>query len=356
MRSLFHIVRKEFLQLLRDRKMLPIVFIAPVLQLVLLGYAANLDVTQLKTAMVDRDGSVLSRELVSRFEGSDYFDIRLNDDMPPDVDLVIVIPRDFGRTAIRGETATVQVLVNGTNSVVGTAAVNYVTTLVQIFQQEQQNRIPPVDIRSTVLFNPTMETRNFMVPGIFALLLMLITTVLSSLAIVKEKELGTLEQLNVTPVTRLEMVAGKLIPFVVIGMIDIVLVFLVSQVVFAVPFRGSLILLFGASVLFLGSTLGLGLLVSTVSETQQQAMLTASFFVMIPMFFLSGFAFPLESMPRIMQYLSLIFPLRYYLVILRGIFLKGAGVAELWEQLVMLGAFGVVIFSTAALRFRKTSG
>jgi ABC-2 type transport system permease protein len=348
-------VRKEFLQLLRDRKMLPIVFIAPVMQLVLLGYAANLDVTQLKTSVVDRDDSVLSRELVSHFEGSDYFDVTGPGPLPGETDIVIVVPRDFDRSLIRGETVTVQVLVDGTNSVVGTAAVNYVTTLVQTFQQEEKHRVPPVDIRSTVLFNPTMETRNFMVPGIFALLLMLITTVLSSLAIVKEKELGTLEQLNVTPITRLEMVAGKLIPFVVIGMIDIVLVFLVSQAVFAVPFRGSLILLFGASVLFLGSTLGLGLLVSTVTETQQQAMLTASFFVMIPMFFLSGFAFPLESMPRIMQYLSLIFPLRYYLVILRGIFLKGAGVAELWDQLVMLGGFGVVIFSAAALRFRKRS-
>ncbi len=355
MRRLFHMVRKEFLQLLRDRKMLPIVFIAPVMQLVLLGYAANLDVTQLKTSVVDRDGSVLSRELVSRFEGSVYFYVTGAGSLPDETDIVIVIPRDFGRTLIRGDTATVQVLVDGTNSVMGVAAVNYVTTLVQIFQQEQQRRVPSADIRSTVLFNPTMETRNFMVPGIFALLLMLITTVLSSLAIVKEKELGTLEQLNVTPITRLEMVAGKLIPFVVIGMIDIVLVFLVSQAIFSVPFRGSLALLFAASVLFLGSTLGLGLFVSTVTETQQQAMLTASFFVMIPMFFLSGFAFPLESMPRIMQHLSLIFPLRYYLVILRGIFLKGAGIAELWDQLVMLGVFGVVIFSVAALRFRKRS-
>jgi len=356
MRRLFHIVRKEFLQLMRDRKMLPIVFIAPVLQLVLLGYAANLDVTQLTTTVTDRDGSALSRGLIRGFYGSDYFDLRYSDAVPPDADIAIVVPENFGRSLIRGETATLQVLVDGTNSVVGTAAVNYVTTVVQTFQQEQQHRVPPVDIRSTVLFNPTMETRNFMVPGIFALLLMLITTVLSSLAIVKEKELGTLEQLNVTPVTRLEMVAGKLIPFVVIGMIDIILVFLVSQAVFAVPFRGSLALLFVASVLFLGSTLGLGLFVSTVTETQQQAMLTASFFVMIPMFFLSGFAFPLESMPRIMQYLSYIFPLRYYLIILRGIFLKGAGVTELWDQLALLGAFGVVIFTAAALRFRKRSG
>ncbi|MEX2443472.1 MAG: ABC transporter permease [Alkalispirochaeta sp.] len=385
MRRLAHMVRKEFLQLLRDRKMLPIVFIAPVLQLILLGYAANLDVTHLPMAVIDMDNSAPSRELVRTFVSSDYFDGVLYGAVPEDggraladgtVSVVLTIPEGFGSAFVgsRGaaahgdeggvpeERATmVQVLIDGSNSTVGTAAGAYVNAILGAFQEKLVNPHGTggrggIDIRSQVLFNPSMETKNFMIPGIFALLLMLVTMVLSSLAIVKEKELGTLEQLNVTPVTPLQMVAGKLLPFVIIGLVDIVLVFIVSRVVFAVPFRGSFTLLFAASFLFLGSTLGLGLFISTIADTQQQAMLTASFFVMIPMFFLSGFAFPLESMPRVMQYLSYFFPLRYYLIILRAIFLKGAGAAELWDQLVMLTGFGVAIFAAAALRFRKRSG
>jgi ABC-2 type transport system permease protein len=192
-----------------------------------------------------------------------------------------------------------------------------------------------------------------MVPGILALLLMVITMLLSSLAIVKEKELGTLEQLNVTPIKPREMIIGKLIPFTIIGFADVILVVAVSRLLFRIPFEGSEILLLACSLIFLATTLGLGLLISTVSNNQQQAMMTSVFFVMVPMFFLSGFAFPIESMPPLIQYLTYLLPLRYFFVIIRGIFLKGAGPAVLWEQMIALMIFAVAILSIAALRFRK---
>jgi ABC-2 type transport system permease protein len=210
-----------------------------------------------------------------------------------------------------------------------------------------------VDVVPRVWYNPELESTNFMVPGILALLLMVITMLLSSLAIVKEKELGTLEQLNVTPIKPRQLIIGKLIPFVIIGFIDVLLVIGVSRLLFAIPFRGSLLLLLGTSIIFLATTLGLGLLISTVSHNQQQAMMTAVFFVMVPMFFLSGFAFPIESMPQSIQYVTYLLPLRYYFVIIRGIFLKGAGMAVLWDEGLALLVFGLAILALAAARFRK---
>jgi len=192
-----------------------------------------------------------------------------------------------------------------------------------------------------------------MIPGILALLLMVITMMLSSLAIVKEKELGTLEQLNVTPIKPWQLIVGKLIPFVLIGLVDVLLVVLVARGLFAVPFRGSLLLLFGMSVIFLATTLGLGLFISSVSQTQQQAMMTSVFFLMLPMIFLSGFAFPIESMPRVVQWVTYLLPLRYYFVIIRGIFLKGAGVAVLWDEGLALLVSGVIFVVIGALGFRK---
>jgi ABC-2 type transport system permease protein len=402
------LIRKEFLQLRRDRKMLPIVLIAPVLQLILLGYAANLDVRHVPTAVMDRDNSQISRELTEGFFSTEYFDRagRLASPgeaeqalLAGDAAAVITIPPDFSRSLLRGEPAQLQLLVDGTNSTVGTAVLNYANVIVQEFQREllaqgygrsagtagssaggssaasgtasapstgstgDTEAAPaasagsvlsiPVDVVPRVWYNPELESTNFMVPGILALLLMVITMLLSSLAIVKEKELGTLEQLNVTPIKPRQLIIGKLIPFVIIGLIDVLLVIGVSRLLFAIPFRGSLLLLLGTSIIFLATTLGLGLLISTVSHNQQQAMMTAVFFVMVPMFFLSGFAFPIESMPQSIQYVTYLLPLRYYFVIIRGIFLKGAGMAVLWDEGLALLVFGLAILALAAARFRK---
>jgi ABC-2 type transport system permease protein len=214
----------------------------------------------------------------------------------------------------------------------------------------------PVEVVPRVWYNPELESRNFMVPGILALLLMVITMMLSSLAIVKEKELGTLEQLNVTPIKPVQLIIGKLIPFVIIGFIDVLLVIGIARFLFAVPFRGSLLLLLLTSLLFLATTLGLGLLISTVSHNQQQAMMTSVFFVMLPMFFLSGFTFPIESMPAVIRYITYLIPLRYYFVIIRGVFLKGADIAVLWDETLALVVFGAALLALAAARFRKRSG
>ncbi len=367
-----YLIKKEFLQLRRDRKMLPIVLIAPVMQLILLGYAANLDVRHVPTAVVDRDNSQISRELTAGFFSTEYFDraetplgARSRGSTAEDAlvsgtaKAVLVFPQDFSRDLLRGKSAQLQLLVDGTNSTEGTAVLNYANIIVQEYQKQLLAGAGatsiPVEVAPRVWYNPEFESKNFMVPGILALLLMVITMLLSSLAIVKEKELGTLEQLNVTPIQPKQLIIGKLIPFVIIGFIDVLLVLAVSRFLFRVPFEGSFLLLLGASVIFLATTLGLGLFISTVSHNQQQAMMTAVFFFMVPMFFLSGFAFPIESMPMAIQYVTYLLPLRYYFVIIRGIFLKGAGFAVLWDQGLALLLFGLVILFLASARFRKRS-
>jgi ABC-2 type transport system permease protein len=405
------LIRKEFLQLRRDRKMLPIVLIAPVLQLILLGYAANMDVRHVPTAVLDHDKSRLSRELTESFFSTEYFDHALHLSNPAEAEdvlltgeasAVIVIPPDFSRMLLKGRAVGLQLLVDGTNSTEGTSILNYANIIVQDYQKEllaagyvpgnpgnpgspsgsagsgtttgacngtttsagnssigagRARGVPsiPVEVVPRVWYNPELESKNFMVPGILALLLMVITMLLSSLAIVKEKELGTLEQLNVSPIRPRQLILGKLIPFVIIGFIDVLLVVGVSRLLFQIPFRGSFLLLLLMSMIFLATTLGLGLLISTISHNQQQAMMTAVFFVMLPMFFLSGFAFPIESMPQSIRYVTYLLPLRYYFVIIRGIFLKGAGLAVLWDQALALTLFGLAILALAAVRFRKRS-
>ena len=385
-----YLIKKEFLQLRRDKKMLPIVLIAPVIQLILLGYAANLDVRHVPTAVMDRDNSAVSRELTERFFAGDYFDRAATLFSPEEAEdalvsgeasAVVVIPSGFFRALLRGEAAQLQLLVDGSNSTTGTSVLNYANIIVQEYQRELMSRgygpgakarasgiaaagggagvrgvSMPLEVVPRVWDNPELESKNFMVPGILALLLMVVTMLLSSLAIVKEKELGTLEQLNVTPIKPRELIIGKLIPFVIIGFVDVLLVIGVSRFLFRVPFEGSVVLLLAMSIVFLATTLGLGLLISTVSNNQQQAMMTSVFFVMVPMFFLSGFAFPIESMPESIQYITYLLPLRYFFVIIRGIFLKGAGLAVLWDQALAMLVFGVAILALAATRFKKRAG
>ncbi len=357
-----YVIKKEFLQLRRDRRMLPIVFIAPVLQLILLGYAANLDVQEVSAAVYDADRSAASRELIdSFFAGGVFVPIDLPHGRPQNVgeveelllagraSVVLSIPRGFDAAspARELEPPTVQLVVDGTNSTEGIAAINYARAIIGGSGPAR------LQVEPRVFYNPELESKNFMVPGILALLLMVITMLLSSLAIVKEKELGTLEQLNVTPIRSRQLIMGKLAPFIIIGFVDVALVVLVARFLFAVPLEGSVVLLFAVSTVFLATTLGLGLLISTVSENQQQAMLTAVFFVMVPMFFLSGFAFPIESMPRLIRYVSYALPLRYYFVVIRGIFLKGAGLLTLWDEALIMILFGVGILALAASRFKK---
>ena len=366
------IVRKEFQQLRRDRRMLPIVFISPVIQLLILGYAANLDVRDIPAVVCDLDHSSESRELLEEFFASGYFQVasyvenhdeveaRLKDG---EATIGIVIPQDFGRKLAADAGPPLQLFGDGSESSLAVIALNYASIIVNRYSSryflDRFGDLPPSlkpvqpDLKIRIWYNPELKSRNFMVPGILAMLLMVMTMMLTSLAIVKEKEVGTLEQLMVTPIRPIQLVIGKLIPFILSGAVDIALVILVARLLFGIVIAGSVFLLFALSGVFLISTLGLGLLVSTVSRTQQQAMMTSVFFIMLPMIILSGFVFPIENMPRLIQYATLLFPLRYYFLIVRGIFLKSAGMPELWDETLILFGIGVLILAVSALRFRK---
>jgi ABC-2 type transport system permease protein len=360
-------MRKEFLELRRDPRLFGIVILAPIIQLTMLGYAATTDVRDVPIVVVNQDQSRESRDLISRFEASQNFvviDVASSlDEVDEYLDgglawLVLTIPSGYGEHVSAGRPTSVQVLADGTDANSTNVAVGYAGVLVSTYARERAGgrgpaSVPPVQLDVRVWFNPGLESRDFMIPGILALLLLVVTTNLSSMAIVREKEVGTLEQLNVTPIQRWELIAGKLLPYALLGMVDVVLVVAVAVGWFEVPLRGSVALLFGLSVVYLLTTLGLGLFVSTVSKTQQQAMMTSSFFFLLPMVFLSGFVFPIENMPDPIQPFTYLIPLRYFLVILRGIFLKGVGLETLWPEALALLGWGVAILALATLRSSK---
>jgi ABC-2 type transport system permease protein len=257
---------------------------------------------------------------------------------------------------------TLQVIADGTDSNSTTVALGYATGLVAAYAQEllvlqstAAMPVPAIDGRIRVWFNPQLESRHFMIPGVLALVLLIVTANLAAMAIVREREVGTLEQLHVTPLRRWELIVGKLVPYGLIGMVDVVLVIAVAVFWFEVPLLGSVPLLLAMSLLYVLCTLALGLFISTVSDTQQQAMMTALFFFLMPMIYLSGFIFPIENMPAIIQYFTYLIPLRYFLVIVRGIFLKGIGLELLWPQAAALAAWGAVVLSLAVFRSRKRS-
>jgi ABC-2 type transport system permease protein len=367
-RAVRHLFVKELIELRADPRLFGIVIIAPILQLTILGYAATTDVKNVPIVFVDPDRSVESRELITRFEASDNFTVVDVLDSTDQIDdwldggrawMALSIQPDYGRRIAGGNTAAIQVIADGTDSNSTTVALSYARTLVAGYAQElrtERTGVPPlapITVSVRVWFNPDLESRVFMIPGIVAMLLLVITTNLSAMAIVREKELGTLEQLNVTPIARWELILGKLLPYALVGMLDVVLVLIVAIVWFEVPMRGSLLLLFAMSSVYLLTTLGLGLFVSTISATQQQASMTTVFFFLTPMMYLSGFIFPIENMPDWIQPLTFLIPLRYFLVILRGIFLKGVGLEVLWPQALALLVWGVAIVTLATLRSSK---
>jgi ABC-2 type transport system permease protein len=367
MKRLGHIIKKEFLELRQDPRLFGIVIIAPILQLTLLGYAATTDVRNVPLVVVDQDASSESRELIYRFDASPSFEVIDGLSSIDEVDgflntgkawMALDIPAGYGERIRAGQPTAVQVVADGTDANSTNVALGYAGTLVAAYARElaSPSGQPPAPLVSAdvrVWFNPQLESKDFMIPGILALLLLVVTTNLSSMSIVREKELGTLEQLNVTPIARWELIVGKMLPYGLIGIIDVLLVVFVALLWFEVPLRGSFLLLFVMSVVYLMTTLGLGLFVSTISATQQQAMMTASFFFLIPMVFLSGFVFPIENMPAVIQPVTYLIPLRYFLVILRGIFLKGVGLEILWPDALALLGWGVAILVLATLRSSK---
>jgi ABC-2 type transport system permease protein len=361
-------VRKELIELRGDPRLFGLVIMAPIIQLTMLGYAATTDVRDVPMVVVDSDRSSASRELISRFDASQNFvvvdAVSSLDAIESYLDegrawMALSIPAEYGEH-IRTRTPTsVQVIADGSDASSTNVALGYAGTLIASYARElaassgMATQAPLVGADVRVWFNPRLESRDFMIPGIVALLLLVITTNLSSMAIVREKELGTLEQLNVTPLARWELIVGKLLPYAAIGMLDVLLVVSVAVFWFEIPVRGSVALLLGMSLVYLLSTLGLGLFVSTISSTQQQAMMTTTFFLLLPMVFLSGFVFPIENMPEWIQPITYLIPLRYFLVIVRDIFMKGVGLETFWPEAIALLAWGLIVLTLATLRSSK---
>jgi len=366
------VVKKEVIQILRDRKFLALVLITPVIQTTIFGYVANVDVTDIPTAVCDLDKSAQSRELIDRFLESGFFslagtfnDPRLANDWLDrgKAKVVLVFPPDYSKKAAGWETGEVQVLVDATNSNIAGIAGSYASAIVAAAGVDLLlARLHRIGIRTeeTVLvepevrvwYNPELKSVNFMVPGMLCVILLTSTMNLTGISMVREKEKGTAEQLSVTPVRPWELVLAKVLPFVTVGFINMVFILLLGVFWFGVPLKGSLALLFALSGVFIFTSLGLGVLISTIAATQQQAMMMAQFF-MVPNMLLSGFMFPIANMPTVIQYVTHLIPLRYYVEIVRRIFMKGVGLAELWNQLLPLTVFGIVAVAVASARFRK---
>lgn len=364
---------KEFIQVFRDPRMRMVIFVIPCVQTLVIGYAVTTDVRHVRTAVVDFDNSVESRDLVARFEASGYFDVveRSDDDRRVRelvdrgrVSMVLKMNRGFGEDLRAGRTAPLQVIVDGTDSNTASIVMSYVGRLTREVSHEillerierargAGRRPGGVELRSRAWFNENLESRNYFVPGVIVIVVTLVTLLLTSMAVVREKEIGTMEQILVTPIRPAEFILGKTLPFALIGMADVLLVSAVGTFWFEVPIRGSLLLLLGCSALYLIPTLGIGLLISTVCGTQQQAMMS-TFFYFFPAMMLSGFVFPIANMPEVVQWITLLNPLRYFLIIIRGIFLKGVGADVLWPQIVVLAVMGLVALWFVSTRFHKT--
>ncbi len=373
MKTIFQFIIKELLQVKRDKKMLVVIFMAPILQLIFLGYAANMDVNVIHTTIYDQDKTSTSRDFIKRFEQSGYFKLDYYVDNYDEVtDLLnegktlvaIVIPKDFEKKINRRETAPLQTLFEGSDGNKASIALGYIQGIATKFSQgivaETRDKLGmKISLSGSLIpevrvwYNPEMKTRNYMVPGILGLILMISTISLMSMAVVREREIGTLEQLIVTPIKNYQLILGKLIPFTLIGFVVLIIVMIIMTQWFGIVVRGNKLFLLFTALLFVLSNLGIGLFISTVSKTQQQAMMASVFAIMMPMIYLSGFAFPIENMPRAVQYITYVIPLKYFIIIIRGIVLKGIGFSSLWFETLILLGMGVTLLIFSSLRFSK---
>jgi ABC-2 type transport system permease protein len=367
-RCVAELVRKEFIQLFRDRKNRPMMVLAPLIQMILFGYVVTTDVRDIRMALIDQARTPESRRLIEAFDGNPTFRItRVLQDpkeldrmlLQREVDIGLQIPPDFSERIHKGESAGIQILADGSMSNMAAVRIAYSVNVLDAFntrllQEINRRRIDfgEIDGRVRTWYNPNLDSQYYYVPGIVAFLVMLLSLLFTSMAVVREKEAGTMEQLIVTPLKPGEFILGKTIPFILIAQAQMVMVILFARVWFRIPMAGSALLLLTASSIFLLSTLGIGLLISTVSRTQQQAMMT-NFFFILPFFMLSGFVFPIANMPPAVQALTHLNPLSHFLVIIRGVFLKGTGFEVLWPQFLELAGLGALVFTAAVRRFRK---
>jgi ABC-2 type transport system permease protein len=365
---------KEFIQVFRDKRTRFLLFGPPIIQMVLFGYAATLEIQHVPIAVLDFENSQLSRDFISRFDGSRYFDVRTHTlDRASvrrmvdrgDIVMAVQINAGFSELLRKGQTAPVQVILDASNSNTALVSLGYVNQVsskfAQDYEAEQMNRtapgllpqMPSISLERQPWFNPDLRSQWFFVPGVMGNLITLVVVLLTAFAVVREREIGTLEQIMVTPIRQAEFILGKTIPFFLIGVLDATLITVVGTLWFHVPLRGSLLVLTAGTVLYLLCVLGVGLLISTISENQQQAMVSAFFFLM-PAIVFSGFSSPISSMPVVLQWMTFADPLRYFLIVLRGVFLKGVGFSVLWPQMASMALFAALILGASVLRFHKS--
>ena len=367
------LTRKEALHILRDPRSLYLAIVLPIVLLILFGYAITFDVRHIPVGIVDQDGSFLSRDFISRVKGSDYLDIIYLSNSSAGIEslldkgiakIILVIPHRFSRDLSQGKDAPLQLLIDGSDNNTAQIALGYVSGIVQIFSAniilEKLNKqgailqagSPPIDVKPRIWYNPDLRSINFIVPGLIAVVMMILAAMSTSLTIAKEWEIGTMEQLIATPAKPHEIIIGKLMPYFFLGIIQISLVVLVGTLLFNVPLRGNIFFLFCVSGVFLICGLGIGLFISTITRSQQLAFMLAMLLTLLPSFLLSGFIFPISSMPRIIQFFTYLVPAKYFLIVLRGIFLKGTGLGTLWPEVVSLFAFASFILLACAKRLR----
>jgi ABC-2 type transport system permease protein len=370
--TIISIIRKEFLQIRRDRRILGMLLFIPSLMLLMFGYALNFDVRHTSLAVYDEDRTETSRSFARQFWNSEYFNLKFHLDRKSDIDplldgervrVVLVIPVGFSRDIARGREAAVQVLIDGANSFSATTILGYINAIVQQYSltvvtsalvRSGGKTLPlPIDFRPRVWYNAELRSAKYLVPGLIAFIMMVVAVVSTALSVVRERELGTLEQLKVSPVRPLEIVIGKTVPYTLISLAAAFSILLVGYFLFDVQVKGSYLLLVLATLIFLLGSLGFGLFISTVAETQQVAFMIAALSTLLPTFVLSGFVFPIRNMPEVIQAITYFIPARYFLAALRGIILKGVGLDALWDQFVFLLAYATLMVGVSSLRLRK---
>jgi len=371
----FAVLKKEFLQVFRDPRMKIVIFVSPVVQILIFGYAATMDITNIPMAIYDVDNTKESRDVARDFTYSKYFKVTkyLSEESQVNhvidhgrVLCVLKFDKGFSRDLVGDRTAQVQLIVDGTDSNAAQIIVGYSNQIILNYNNralrdrghvylKNLNIVPQVDLRDRHWFNENLISRNYYLPGVIVLIVSIMALLLSAMAIVREKEIGTMEQLMVSPLKPIELMVGKVVPFGIISLVQVILVTLIGNMWFGVPMRGSVPLLFVSTLIYLLTALGCGLLISTICSTQQEAMMSVFLFY-FPVTLLSGFAYPIANMPEVIQYLTLVNPMRYYLVIVRDIFLKGVGVAVLWDEMAVLLVMGVFVLFMSSKRFRKTIG
>ncbi len=369
------ILKKEFLQVFRDPRMRVVIFISPLIQVFIFGYAATMDITHVPIAVYDIDNTKESRALIHDFSYSQYFDIKHYARDEAEVNTlidqtrvlaVVKFNKGFSRDLVGNNPAEVQLVVDGTDSNAASIILGYAGSVIEnynlrILRERSQvylggeHNVPYVDLRDRRWFNENLESRNYYLPGVIVLIVTIMSLLLSAMAIVREKEIGTMEQLMVSPIKSFELIIGKILPFGVIAVVQVTLITMVGFFWFQVPLRGSVLLLFICTILYLLTTLGAGLFLSTICSTQQEAMMSV-FFFNFPATLLSGFAYPIANMPQAIQYITYLNPQRYYLTIVRYIFLKGVGIGVLWDEMLALLVIGIIVITMSSLRFQKRLG